>query len=307
MSPASSFWFLPSLVTVIWGVNTVVVKLLTEYMPPLHVATYRMLIASILMLPVLVSLLRGTPVDRKSLLMAVSAGLLITCLHQIFLAEGVLRSKASIGSLILSLNPITTSLLAGRFVGESVTWRRVAGATLGFMGVAVAVLDDRWHTAATLKLGSGELIMALAMLTYVLGGLIVRKAAGRVSPNLFTALSHLSGTVALVGVFLMSGFYGKDDLLVPLPASLWVVLVISGLVATGLGGLMWNFTIQRWGAGRTSMFLNGLPITTMLAAAVWLGESVRLAQLLGLAAVVVGIALGTTTKRVSPRVYINHR
>lgn len=306
------FWLFPTLVTAVWGANTVLIKVLAEQIPPLHLAAYRMAFASLFLLPAGWLANRRaragvaaagpenilpTAEHRRTLVMAVVAGLCITVLHQIFLGFGMLWSKASIGSLILSLNPITTSLLAGRFAGEPLTWRRLCGAGLGFAGVVLAILDDRWRTAATLQLGLGEIFMFIAMLVYVIGNLIVRNAAGRESAAAFTVQMNLFGTILLVAIVAGDGLFRQGPLPMPVAPIWWWAIGVSGAFSNGLGLLLWNHSVQAWGAGRTSMFLNGLPISAMLVAALWLGESIRWPQLVGLAAVVAGVWLGT---RVGP-------
>ncbi|HEX6970709.1 MAG TPA: DMT family transporter [Limnochordia bacterium] len=290
-------WLLPAAVTLMWGANTVLIKVLASVVPPLALAAYRMVFAACFLLPagwIAASRARpAAPAERRHThWLAWWAGLCMTTLHQLFLGMGMLESQASIGALILGLNPLATALLAAPFAGEPLTPRSVGGALIGFGGVALAVLDDRWHTAGTWALGRGELFMFAAMGAYVAGSLIVRNAAGREPAATFTARMHACGTAVLLAMLGGAALQHRQPLPMPADVGWWGVIIASGAISTGLGLLLWNYSIQTWGATRTSMFLNGLPLTAMLVAAVGLDERIGWAQWSGLAAVAVGIWLG---------------
>ena len=54
---------------------------------------------------------------------------------------GLQTVSAGLGGLIVSANPVFTAVLAALFLGEALTWRKVAGLLLGIGGVGFIV----WH------------------------------------------------------------------------------------------------------------------------------------------------------------------
>src|ERR1700722_14518632 len=64
---------------------------------------------------------------------------------------GLQTVSAGLGGLIVSANPVFTAVLAALFLGEQLTWRKVAGLLLGIVGVGFIVWHrmsagtDSWH------------------------------------------------------------------------------------------------------------------------------------------------------------------
>ena len=66
------------------------------------------------------------------------------------------------------------------------------------------------------------------------------------------------------------------------------MILFSGLFSTAIGNLTWNHGISRPGLGRTSMFVNLLPISGALFAVPFLDEVIRASHLIGLVRVLSG-------------------
>src|SRR5262245_9454174 len=76
-----------------------------------------------------------------------------------------------------------------------------------------------------------------------------------------------------------------------LSAYVWITVVLSALLALNVAYLTWYTGVQKIGPARTSMYSNLVPITAMTVAAVWLGEELGTAKLIGAGAVVSGVFL----------------
>jgi drug/metabolite transporter (DMT)-like permease len=76
--------------------------------------------------------------------------------------------------------------------------------------------------------------------------------------------------------------------------------VLSGVVSTGIGGLMWNVAIGRIGMSRASVWLYWMPVFSVLVSVLFLGESLTLWHLVGLGLVLAGTRLGTRSGGARP-------
>jgi drug/metabolite transporter (DMT)-like permease len=307
----------PLLVAAMWGANSVLVKYMVQGFAPLEVQTVRMVLAALLLLPFAgfsfhsslpaewggrqglsagrrqrPGLFAGWPwrLDLPAGVMRLAAATACTTvlLHQILLAYGMLSAKAGLGALILSLIPLATALLAHAFLGERLAWRQALGVLLGFGGVLTAVGDEWWRGG--FAVGRGEVLVLGAMLTYAVGAVFVKRARGLVSPLQFTALVQALGGAMLLLVSAV------NIALTGLPTArpsmgFWLLVTVSAFLATGLGNVYWNRSIQELGATRTSIFLNVMPFMGLITAFLLFGEPVMPAQLAGLAGVVCGIWL----------------
>lgn len=276
-------------VVTLWGLNVVMVKYLATF-PPLYVAAIRMTIGGICLSPIVFLLRKNLRFSRTDWLLLAGVGASSIALHQITLAAGVQTTTAGNASLILGLNPLATALLAMLFLGEGMTWRKGLGISMGFAGVLVVVISQ--HGGLHMN-GWGDAIMFFSMLMYVTGGLLIRKLVVRGVPVLLiTALSQLFGVVFLWGVALMvqpaSYYIGLD-----VSAFQWLVIFASGALSTALGSVGWNYGIRQLGASRTAVFLNGMPMASLIFAAIFLGESLQFVHLLALCMIVGGVYLGS--------------
>jgi drug/metabolite transporter (DMT)-like permease len=74
-------------------------------------------------------------------------------------------------------------------------------------------------------------------------------------------------------------------------AATWATLVLSAVLALCLSYLIWYTAVQRIGPARTSIFSNLVPIVAIGVAAVWLGEPLTSATLVGAVGVLSGVFL----------------
>lgn len=70
-------------------------------------------------------------------------------------------------------------------------------------------------------------------------------------------------------------------------------LAYLGILAASLGTLWWNKGVEGVGASCAGIFMNGVPISTMLLSAMLLGEKIALPQILGSSMVIMGVYLNS--------------
>ena len=275
----------------VWGGNLSVVKLLIDRLEPMWVSVLRMTAASLALWLVLG--LRGLPWPRttpRQAGMFVACAVLMVYLNQLGFTLGVQRTAAANAALIISLNPLVSALMAAWLLGDQLTPARLAGVALGFGGVAVVVLH---RPGAALGSGSlGDLLVFGSVVAWVAGGVLVQRLARQFDSAVVSAVVFAIGTtLLLVHVALDS------RLLLPSPAVFTpgtvLLLVVSGLLASALGSLVWNRALTTLGVARTALYAYWVPIFGVGFAVVVLGEPLTLWHGLGLAGVLSGTWLGT--------------
>ena len=103
-----------------------------------------------------------------------------------------------------------------------------------------------------------------------------------------TLVTFLSGTPVLL-LMAVPSFVSQDWR--GIGAMGWLGVAFSGIVAIGLAYLAWNTGLGAVGSTRTVVYSNLTPVVAAALAWVTLGERWNLAQVLGAAVVLVGIAL----------------
>jgi drug/metabolite transporter (DMT)-like permease len=222
----------------------------------------------------------------------VIVGLTSIFLHQLFLAYGVVSTTATNASLILGMNPLTTALLAALFVGEKFTLRLAVGILLGLSGVVLVIFTKSADSSVDLS-GWGDIIMLIAMLAYVVGGLFIKKIMATPIPTLVvTAYSTIIGGVLLnLGTVVYLGPSAYQQ--IHLSVAAWIIMLLSAWGASSAGTLGWNYGIKVLGANRTAMFLNGIPFASIIGGIIFLNEKIGWIHIVAFMLTALGIVTAT--------------
>jgi drug/metabolite transporter (DMT)-like permease len=133
----------------------------------------------------------------------------------------------------------------------------------------------------------GVFLGVLTALSYGAYLIVIRHVGRRFSAGPVAISTTSTAVIALaVGMAL-----GTMDLALSWPAHMWLILL--GVSAQSLGYLFISLSLPRLPAVVTSIILLAQPVLAVLLAMVLINETPSVAQLLGVALVICGIALAT--------------
>ena len=189
---------------------------------------------------------------------------------------------AGLAALIVALQPILTSTLANRWLGERVALHQWVGLALGLAGVWL-VVQERAGGDATL---TGWIAIFIALIGITLGTLYQKRFAGGVDWRIGLLVQY----TASGALFVLAAFLFETRVVEWTPQ---FILALGWLVFGLSLGAIWlfYFMIRRSAAMRvTSLFYLTPPVTALMA---WLIFDERLAPLalLGMAVCVAGVFL----------------
>ena len=196
------------------------------------------------------------------------------------ISQGV---PAGISALIPGLQPILTSTIANRYMGETVTRTQWLGLVLGLAGVAL-VLHNREIVAAGSLLG--WLASFGSLLGITLGTLYQKRYCGPIDWRAGNLVQYIgAGTLFWLGAF---GFETREihwngELIF---AMTWLVLVLS----IGAVGLMYWLIRRSAATGFASLFYL-VPAVTALFAYFLFGEKLDALSVFGMVVCAVGVVL----------------
>lgn len=276
------------LITAIWGLNVVFLKVLVENLPPQTMTAFRIMIAGItaFIIVYFAKSLRGLSIKEWIFtLFGMTFGVI---LHHLTLALGLVTTAASTGSLILSLVPLATAVLGVIFLGEQLTKMRV----LGFILALAGVFFIQGGSFSGLQLSQGEMFLFISMFAQAISFIFIKKATARLDSKGVTAIMNLGGSI---GLLLIALAVEPDGLSEMTNASLgvYVILFISGTVATGVGHMVFNSAIQKIGASKTAIFNNFVPFFGVVFSVIFLNEVIEPVQMIGFVLIVAGVLFGT--------------
>jgi drug/metabolite transporter (DMT)-like permease len=296
-APRTAFNPLPlyiGLFCLLWSFAFVAGKIGVTDCPPLILLTARFSLAGILILGI--SALRGevSSLSWRDVGVFAILGLANNALYLSLGYTGLQTVSAGLGGLIVSANPVFTALLAAVFLGESLTWRKVAGLLLGISGVSFIV----WHRMSVGTDSLHGILFTLASLASIVVGTILFKVfAPKGSLWVGNGVQNLAG-----GLVLLPFAFTLSDVgdIVPSArlAGAFAFLVLGGSI---LAYLLWFHLLKVCGATAASAYHFLMPPLGMLFAWMVLGEHVEIRDLLGIVPVALGIYLVTRPANKSAR------
>ncbi|MDX2097501.1 MAG: EamA family transporter [Leptolyngbyaceae cyanobacterium bins.59] len=201
-----------------WGTAMVAMKGAIDHTTPLFLAGVRLVPAGLLVLLAAFLMGRRQPQTWQAWLWISLFALVDGTLFQGFLAEGLVRTGAGLGSVMIDSQPLAVALLALWFFGERIGLWGWLGLGMGIIGISLLGLPDAWilgglgHGLAdagqSLTLVSlvsliqslfqnGQWLMLLAALSMALGTVISRFVSRHVDPIVATGWHMILGGIPL--------------------------------------------------------------------------------------------------------------
>ncbi|WP_454616376.1 DMT family transporter [Bradyrhizobium cenepequi] len=287
--PRPGFNPLPLLIALfclLWSYAFIAGKIGVTDCPPLILLTARFSLAGILILGVLALRREGWQLSWRDVAVYSVLGVANNALYLGLGYTGLKTVSAGIGGLIVSANPVFTAVLAALFLGEVLTWRKVAGLVLGVVGVAFIV----WHRISVGTEHVEGIAFTLASLASIVTGTILFKLlAPKGSLWIGNGIQNLAGGLALLPFAITLSSASE---IVPSARLLgaFAFLVFGGSI---LAYALWFHLLKVCGATAASAYHFLMPPLGMLFAFLVLGEHVESRDLLGIIPVALGIYLVT--------------
>ncbi|WP_066384429.1 MULTISPECIES: DMT family transporter [unclassified Anabaena] len=196
----------------LWGTAMVAMKGVIPHTTPLFMAGVRLLPAGVLILIVAAIMGRPQPTGWLAWLWIGLFAFIDGTLFQGFLAEGLVRTSAGLGSVMIDSQPLAVALLSLWLFQEKIGFWGWLGLGLGVTGISLIGLPDEWifsllGTGTEIKIGnwehlfaSGEWLMLLAALSMAVGTVLIRFVTRHADPVTATGWHMILGGVPLWGV-----------------------------------------------------------------------------------------------------------
>jgi drug/metabolite transporter (DMT)-like permease len=287
--PRTSFNPLPlyiGLFCLLWSFAFVAGKIGVTDCPPLILLTARFSLAGVLILGISALRRDSWSLSWRDTMVFAILGVANNALYLGLGYTGLQTVSAGLGALIVSANPVFTAVLAALFLGEPLTWRKVAGLLLGITGVSFIV----WHR---MSVGSdslhGILFTLASLASIVVGTILFKVLAPKGSLWIGNGVQNLAAGVVLLPFAFTLADVGD---IVP-SARLLEAFAFLTLGGSILAYLLWFHLLKVCGATAASAYHFLMPPLGMLFAWMVLGEHVETRDLMGIVPVALGIYLVT--------------
>ena len=193
----------------LWGTAMVAMKGVIPHTTPLFMAGLRIFPAGLLILGVAFLLRRPQPQGWKAWLWISAFGLVDGTMFQGFLAEGLVKTGAGLGSVMIDTQPLVVALLCAWLFQEVIGLWGWLGLGLGILGVSFIGIPDElilnllgidsiaWVADGNNLFEQGELLMLLASLSMAVGTVMIRFVSRYADPIVATGWHMILGGLPL--------------------------------------------------------------------------------------------------------------
>lgn len=191
-------------------------------------------------------------------------------------------------SIIGAMNPIVTVILAFLFLKQKLSKIQISGVVISFAGVFLTITGADPELITGLSANKGDLIMLAAVLCWAVYGIISSRASEKIPPMALTFYSFLVCLVFLIPFVI----WEKPWTFLPcLPAEAWVAVVYMSLFPSVIGYFVQQMSIKEIGPGRTSIFVNLVPVFSVILAVLLLNETLEPVKLLTGGLIIAGVII----------------
>lgn len=232
-----------------------------------------------------------------------------------------LRYTTAINSSIIgATNPVITAVLAFIALKQRLSRLQAAGVCLSFTGVFLTITGADPEVILGLSFNKGDILMLLAVICWAAYGIISSRAMNpergggskipgpeadqsgkapgqKECPNSGArpitplALTFYSFVVCLILLIPFVILEQPQTFLPGLPAGVWGAVVYMAVFPSVIGYLVQQMAIKEIGPGRTSIFINLVPVFSILLAVLLLDETLQQVKLLTAAAIIAGVII----------------
>ncbi len=287
--------FLPvlsiSVTTLLWGLSFISIKVSVAVIPPMSLAFARFLIAVLLLRFFLWRREPGFRLEAADRITLGLSGLLGVTLYFFLENNGVKLISASSASIIVAGIPVVSMLVNYIVFSSRLRLIHVGGVILSVLGVYLVV-----EHGLTLK-GEpvlGYLFMFGCIVTWVVYNFQSRTLFRKYSQLAIVYKQTLYGTIAFIPFLFLElnqVEWAKIDI------GIIMHVLYLGIFCSAMGYTFYMYALDHLGVGTTTLYINLIPVVTVAASALFLGEQIGGKQIVGALLVIAAVTIVSVSKK----------
>lgn len=257
-----------------WGFAWTAGKVAAEHSNAQVAAFWRYAISFITIIPVIWYLKTPLKTDRIGYLYMVAAGVLTSLFNYLFFA-GLSHGQAGYGgTMVTSLAPIITYILAILFLGTTVSFRQLGALFIGILG-ALILLRVPFEGFSFLNVESSYFLGCA--IVWALVTVIAQKAAKRAHLMFHTVV--VFGITAFINMLFALPYHPFD--FAAYDDTFWITIFLIGLIPGTFSTALYFVSAGKVGAHRTGVYMFIVPVGAIVSSWIVYGEALELSTLIG--------------------------
>lgn len=277
-------YMMATMSAIFWGANFNLAAPVVMEMGPYIAGASRYILAAMLM--ILITQFKRESIPLKYWKSYLTLGMVGVFGFNLFFFLGMETTSAINGALIMALNPLLTAIIGYLVLKERPSTRQIIAFPVGIIGVAIVVLGAGAH----LKVSIGDTYIFIGNLSWALYNVLVR----RMLPRNVSGIANTAGIMSVGATALSLVAVSQGATFIVPSISTGIALMIMTIGGSILAYLFWNASITKLGPSKAAIFMNLVPVTSMIIAAIE-NHPPNHAQLLGALLVISAVTFSTVS------------
>lgn len=270
-----------------WGISYMSSKIALTVFTPLTLAFTRFFIASLALFIIFIFKGKAQKPEKEDLPRFIFAGIIGVALYFTFENNGIKLTSASLASMIIASVPVF-ALIGDCIINRSqLTVKKVISVLLSLVGVYLIVTGNQSQIEFSGHF-LGYIFMFGAALSWVSTNFIIKPLYKKYSGLTITFYQILFGTIALAPFAVFN--FPKDGVM---DSIIIINVLFLALCCSAAAYFLYVFALDSLGVMLTTLFVNFVPVITVISSFFILDEIVTPSQLLGGAIVIGSVCLLT--------------
>lgn len=281
--------------TVFWGIQPLCVKVLVLQWSPAALTSVRYLLISSILFIMIYFRGENMLLPRKYILPIIVMGLTGIAVNSIAQFTGLQHSTITNCTLITSLGPAITALLAAFILKERLNLLQWLGIFLSMTGALILFTKGNINILLDFSFNKGDILFFLCQIVWAVYSFIGVYVMKKVSVIVVTAWAGLFGAVITAVYALATGTLNYIMLPIEALYALFFIVLFGGVCSM----LCWNIGVKYAGPSLAAVFANITPLIGILSGVVFFSEEFGIVQLSGATAIILGVYMTTNYKNIA--------
>jgi drug/metabolite transporter (DMT)-like permease len=270
---------------IFWGYSFVSTKIVLNELPPITIAFFRQLIASVVLVVFISARKLIIKMPARDILLIAASSLFGIVFYFLFENIGLKYTTASNASIIVAAVPIFTLVTESLFYKLKITGRLVSCVVVSIIGVFLVIFEQG---SLDLSYGStrGNLLMIGAMVSWVIYTIICKGLTGRYYGIVITTYQMLAGSILFIPFIIPE--IGQWH---SISTSSVLNLLYLSVFCSAIAYYLYNLAVKDLGATISSLFLNLIPVVSIIGGVLVLGEKISPLQIGGMLLIMLSLFL----------------
>jgi drug/metabolite transporter (DMT)-like permease len=283
----AKIYFLMVLCTIFWAGAFVAGKLSSPFIPPFTLTFLRFSIATVVLYIIMKYKKQQIyKLKKKDFPIFLFTGLIGMFGYHVLFFIALNHTTAINASIIGASNPIITAILSIVFLKDIITYKRVLGIILSFTGVFLTLTDANLTMIKSFSFNTGDLFMLLAVALWASYAVFSKWVMPRYSPMILTFYSFLFCTVLIIPFVI---YEAPWKLIGVIPYYSYVAVVYMSVFPSVIGYLVQQMSIKQIGPSKTSIFINLVPVFSIILSVLILKEALHPIKFLTTILIITGV------------------